>query len=127
MAIVGYIVVDNGVIVHPLGAGLSSAAAHDVMVQNGVMGNALVFIGAVEMVSWIATAEMLQGSGREPGDFGLGLGFLKGKSGTTRLSSTLALAARLASTTTLATRLAPSRARTTRLANITSQHNSSNR
>jgi hypothetical protein len=80
MAIVGYIVVDNGVIVHPLGAGLSSAAAHDVMVQNGVMGNALVFIGAVEMVSWIATAEMLQGSGREPGDFGLGLGFLKGKS-----------------------------------------------
>eukprot|EP00538_Stauroneis_constricta_P009292 CAMPEP_0119564924 /NCGR_PEP_ID=MMETSP1352-20130426/28434_1 /TAXON_ID=265584 /ORGANISM="Stauroneis constricta, Strain CCMP1120" /LENGTH=202 /DNA_ID=CAMNT_0007613739 /DNA_START=25 /DNA_END=633 /DNA_ORIENTATION=+ len=79
-AIVGYIVVDLGVVVHPLGQGLSSAAAHDVLVEKGVMGNMLVWIGALEMVSWIAVAEMLQGSGREAGDFGFGVGFLKGKS-----------------------------------------------
>merc|ERR1712127_1058778 len=66
-------------VVHPLGAGLSSAAAHDVMVQNGVMGNMAVFIGFFEIVSWLAVAEMLQGSGREPGDFGFGTSFLNGK------------------------------------------------
>jgi light-harvesting complex I chlorophyll a/b binding protein 1 len=43
------------------------------------MGNALVWIGGFEIVSWLAVAEMLQGSGRAPGDFGLGVGFLKGK------------------------------------------------
>ncbi|KAL3945887.1 MAG: hypothetical protein SGBAC_000038 [Bacillariaceae sp.] len=80
LAIVGYICVDQGVVLHPLGQGLSSAAAHDVMVQNGVMGNMLVFIGLFEMVSWIAVSEMLQGSGRAPGDFGWGMQFLEGKS-----------------------------------------------
>lgn len=50
------------------------------MVQNGVMGNMLVFIGLFEMVSWIAVSEMLQGSGRAPGDFGWGMQFLEGKS-----------------------------------------------
>ena len=49
------------------------------MVQNGVMGNALVFIGFFEIVSWLAIAEMLQGSGREPGDFGFGTQLLEGK------------------------------------------------
>jgi light-harvesting complex I chlorophyll a/b binding protein 1 len=49
------------------------------MVQNGVMGNALVFIGLFEIVSWLAIAEMLQGSGREPGDFSFGTSFLNGK------------------------------------------------
>jgi hypothetical protein len=80
MAIVGYIAVDMGVIVHPLGQGLTSATAHDVLVEKGVMGNALVWIGFFEIVSWLAIAEMLQGSGRAPGDFGLGLQFLKKKS-----------------------------------------------
>jgi light-harvesting complex I chlorophyll a/b binding protein 1 len=50
------------------------------MVSNGVMGNMLVFIGLFEIVSWLAVSEMLQGSGREPGDFGVGLQWLKGKS-----------------------------------------------
>ena len=49
------------------------------MVANGVMGNALVFIGFFEIVSWLAIAEMLQGSGREPGDFGFGTKLLEGK------------------------------------------------
>lgn len=80
LAIVGYIAVDLGFVVHPLGQGLSSAAAHDALVEKGVMGNALLWICVFEMVSYLAVAEMLQGSGREPGDFGFGKGFLKGKS-----------------------------------------------
>ena len=80
MAIVGYIAVDLGLVVHPLGQGLTSASAHDALVEKGVMGNALLWICVFEMVSYLAVAEMLQGSGREPGDFGFGTGFLKGKS-----------------------------------------------
>uniref|UniRef100_A0A7R9ZRS2 Plastid light harvesting protein n=1 Tax=Craspedostauros australis TaxID=1486917 RepID=A0A7R9ZRS2_9STRA len=80
LAIVGYAIVDAGVVVHPLGQGLSSAAAHTAMVENGVLGNMLVWIGAFEMVSWFAIAEMRQGSGREPGDFGFDpLNFTKNK------------------------------------------------
>lgn len=78
-AAVGYISVDLGIVVHPLGQGLSSAEAHDAMVSNGVMGNALVFIGLAEIVSYLGVAEMLQGSGREPGDFGFGSKYLIGK------------------------------------------------
>jgi light-harvesting complex I chlorophyll a/b binding protein 1 len=79
-AITGYVCVDQGVIFHPLGTGLTSATAHDAMVANGVMGNALVFIGFFEIVGYLGLAEMLQGSGREPGDFGFGSKFLDGKS-----------------------------------------------
>jgi hypothetical protein len=79
-AITGFIAVDLGIVIHPLGKGLSSAAAHNVLAEKGVMGNALVFIGLAEMVSYIGVAEMLQGSGRAPGDFGLGSKFLEGKS-----------------------------------------------
>mmetsp|Transcript_24027 Transcript_24027/g.56710 ORF Transcript_24027/g.56710 Transcript_24027/m.56710 type:complete len:208 (+) Transcript_24027:90-713(+) len=79
LAITGYITVDLGVIVHPFGAGLTSATAHNAMVENGVMGNALVFLGLFEIVSYLGVAEMLQGSGREPGDFGFGTWYLEGK------------------------------------------------
>lgn len=80
MAVVGYAAVDLGLVVHPLGQGLTSATAHDVLCEKGVMGNALVFIGLTEMVSYIAVAEMLQGSGRAPGDFQFGVKFLEKKS-----------------------------------------------
>lgn len=79
LAITGYITVDLGITIHPYGAGLSSAAAHDVLVEKGVMGNLLVFIGLFEIVSYLGVAEMLQGSGREPGDFGIGTWYLDGK------------------------------------------------
>jgi hypothetical protein len=79
-AAAGYIAVDLGFVVHPLGKGVSSAHAHEVMTANGVMGNALVFIGLAEIVSYIGIAEMLQGSGREPGYFGLGTSLLEKKS-----------------------------------------------
>lgn len=79
LAIVGYIATDIGFVVHPLGQGLTSATAHNALVENGVMGNALVFIGLFEMVAYIGVSEMLQGSGREPGYFGWGTDNLKGK------------------------------------------------
>lgn len=80
LAVVGYITVDQGVIFHPYGQGLTSATAHDVLVEKGVMGNALVFIGFAELVGYIALSETLQGSGRAAGDFGFGTQFLEGKS-----------------------------------------------
>ena len=79
LAITGWITVDCGVIIHPYGQGLTSATAHDVLVEKGGMGNALVFIGLFEIVSYLGVAEMLQGSGREPGDFGFGSWYLEGK------------------------------------------------
>lgn len=79
LAVVGFIAVDLGLVLHPYGQGLTSATAHDVLVEKGVMGNALVFIGFFELVGYIAVAEMLQGSGREPGDFSFGKQVLNGK------------------------------------------------
>mmetsp|Transcript_13920 Transcript_13920/g.18172 ORF Transcript_13920/g.18172 Transcript_13920/m.18172 type:complete len:202 (+) Transcript_13920:162-767(+) len=80
VAAVGYAVTDMGLVLHPLGKGLSSIAAHDALVEKGVMGNALVFIGLAEVVGYLAIAEMLQGSGRAPGDFQFGAKYLDGKS-----------------------------------------------
>lgn len=80
LAVVGFIAVDAGIVVHPYGQGLTSATAHDTLVEKGVMGNALVFICIFELVGYIAVSEMLQGSGREPGYFGFGSKFLEGKS-----------------------------------------------
>ena len=79
LAVVGYITTDLGIILHPLGKGLTSATAHDAMVANGVMGNMLVWLGIAEIVGWLAVSEMLQGSGREPGYFGFGTKFYEGK------------------------------------------------
>jgi Chlorophyll A-B binding protein len=80
LAVVGFITVDQGVIFHPYGQGLTSVTAHDALVEKGVMGNALVFIGIAELVGYIALSETLQGSGREAGDFGFGTQYLAGKS-----------------------------------------------
>jgi light-harvesting complex I chlorophyll a/b binding protein 1 len=84
LAIVGFVVVDLGVRVQPLPEswqGLTAATAHDAMVQYGALGNIALFISVLEMVNWIAVSQMLQGSGREPGDFGFDpMGFLKNKS-----------------------------------------------
>merc|ERR1712008_46050 len=79
----GFVAVDMGFQIYPLPeeyVGVSSINAHDAAWKFGAMGNMLVWIGAFEMVSWIAVQQMLQGSGREAGDFGLDpLGFLNGK------------------------------------------------
>lgn len=71
MAIVGFITVDLGLRIPGYPEGLTSATAHDKMVEFGALGNIALFIGIAEMVSWIGVAQMLQGSGRKPGDFGI--------------------------------------------------------
>lgn len=79
LAWLGFVITDLGFIVHPLGKGLTSVQAHDVLCDQKVMGNALIFVCLAEMVSYIGVSEMLQGSGREPGNFGFGHFYYKGK------------------------------------------------
>jgi Chlorophyll A-B binding protein len=80
LGIVGFITVDLGIVVHPLGKGLSSVAAHDVMAEKGVMGNILIWVCVAECFSYLAVSEMLQGSGREPGYYGFGTKYYEKKS-----------------------------------------------
>uniref|UniRef100_A0A7S1FM28 Plastid light harvesting protein n=1 Tax=Corethron hystrix TaxID=216773 RepID=A0A7S1FM28_9STRA len=84
MAWLGFVTVDMGFRIYPLPEayeGLTSVTAHDALVTNGAMGQLLLFIGLAEMIGWIAIAQMLQGSGREPGDYGLDpLQLIAGKS-----------------------------------------------
>jgi hypothetical protein len=84
LGIVGFVAVDLGARIYPLPPGwegLTAATAHDKMVEFGALGNIALFASIFEMVSYIGVSQMLQGSGREPGDFGFDpLGFLKNKS-----------------------------------------------
>lgn len=82
MAWLGFVAVDLGARVYPLPAeweGLTAATAHDKLAEYGSMGNMLVWFAPLEMVSWLAIASMLQGSGREAGDYGFGHQYLEGK------------------------------------------------
>lgn len=79
MAVVGFIATDIGLILHPLGGGVSAVSAHDVLAEKGVMGNLAWPLGLLEIVSYLAISEMLQGSGRAPGDFQFGVKYLEGK------------------------------------------------
>lgn len=81
LAAVGFIATDVGFVIHPLATpDMTSASAHDAMAAAGVMGNMAWPIAFLEIVSYIGVAEMLQGSGREPGDLGFGSSYLVGKS-----------------------------------------------
>lgn len=83
LAWLGFVTVDMGVRIYPLPPGLeglTSATAHDASVQQGGMAQIFLTIAFLEMGSWLGVAAMLQGSGREPGDFGFDpLGYLKNK------------------------------------------------
>lgn len=79
LAITGFIATDCGFAL-PFATGVSSADAHNFGVESGALGLVGLIIGATEMVSWIAVQEMLQGSGRAPGDFKFGDQLLDGKS-----------------------------------------------
>ncbi len=60
---------------------VSPIEAHDAAVASGSAFQVLTFIVALEFVSYVAVKQMLDGSGREPGDFGFDpLGFYNGKS-----------------------------------------------
>ena len=83
MAVCGFAAVDLGVRVYPLPEGyegLSAITAHDALVKQGGMQQMLLWFSIAEIVDTIAVVQMLNGSGRAPGDFGLDGGLLKGKS-----------------------------------------------
>ena len=84
MAIVGFAAVDLGFRVYPVPEayeGLTSVTAHDALVEQGAMSQLLLWFSFLEVFDTVAVIQMLQGSGREPGDFGLDpVGFLTGKS-----------------------------------------------
>jgi len=84
LATVGWIAVDSGMRVLPIPEGLeglSAATAHDASVAQGGLGQVFGWIAVAEMASWIGVSQMLQGSGREAGDFGFDpLNFIKNKS-----------------------------------------------
>merc|ERR1712228_712538 len=82
LAVVGFGAVDCGLRIYPVPEayeGLTSVTAHDAVVKQGAMGQIFLWIGLAEIVGTVAVIQMLEGSGRQPGDFGLDpLGFLKG-------------------------------------------------
>mmetsp|Transcript_24873 Transcript_24873/g.40504 ORF Transcript_24873/g.40504 Transcript_24873/m.40504 type:complete len:205 (+) Transcript_24873:18-632(+) len=83
LAWLGYVAVDLGLRIpgYPEAmSGATSATVHDAAVEFGALGNIFVFLGLAEMASWIGVSQMLQGSGRAPGDFGFGSAYLVGKS-----------------------------------------------
>lgn len=84
LAIVGFAAVDLGFRIYPTPEayeGLTSVTAHDALVEQGAMGQLLLWISLAEIISSIAVVQMLEGSGRQPGDFGLDpIGFISGVS-----------------------------------------------
>jgi Chlorophyll A-B binding protein len=84
MAIVGFAAVDCGLRIYPVPEayeGLTSVTAHDALVKQGAMGQLLLWFALAEIIDGIAINQMLNGSGRAPGDFGFDVpGFLLGKS-----------------------------------------------
>lgn len=80
----GFISVDLGARIYPFPEayeGLTSVTAHDALVEQGAMSQIFLWCGLAEVISTVAVIQMLEGSGREPGDYGLDpIGFLKGKS-----------------------------------------------
>ena len=83
LAVLGWLAVDAGFhFPYPEYAGLSSLAAHDVMVKSGNMGFLLTVIFVLELLSGAAIYDAAKGSGRAPGDYSfdpLGLGKGTGK------------------------------------------------
>jgi len=84
LAWTGFVSVDMGLRIYPLPeayAGLTSVTAHDALVKYGAMGQIFLWISLAEVIGFISLQQMLEGSGREPGDFGLDpLGFIRDKS-----------------------------------------------
>lgn len=84
LAWLGFVSVDVGFRIYPFPEayeGLTSVTAHDALVEQGAMSQIFLWCGLAEVISTIAVIQMLEGSGREPGDYGLDpIGFLKGKS-----------------------------------------------
>ncbi|CAM9167407.1 unnamed protein product [Discosporangium mesarthrocarpum] len=71
LAIVGWIATDLGFVLPGEMHQVSALEAHDAAVKTGAMAQILLWISAFECVSTVAVIQMLNGSGREAGDFGI--------------------------------------------------------
>lgn len=70
LAVVGFAATDMGLRLPGAMHEVSSVAAHDAAVSTGAMAQILLWISAFECISTVAVVQMLDGSGRAPGDFG---------------------------------------------------------
>lgn len=68
LAFLGFVFTD---FYHLPGFDYSTVDAHDAAVESGAMAQILLWVGLLEVLSGISIYQMLRGSGREPGDFGL--------------------------------------------------------
>lgn len=84
LAWTGFVAVDMGAKIYPFPAayeGLTSVTAHDALVEQGAFGQIFLWITLAEVIGSIALVQMLNGSGRKPGDFGFDpLQLMEGKS-----------------------------------------------
>ena len=84
LAYVGFVAVDCGFKIYPFPEayeGLTSVTAHDALVEQGAMSQIFLWSGLGEVFGLLALVQMLNGSGREAGDYGFDpLGFLTDKS-----------------------------------------------
>jgi hypothetical protein len=74
MAVTGFAAVDIGFHIYPFPEayeGLTSVTAHDALVKQGAMGQMFLWFSLIEIIDSVAIIQMLGGSGRQPGDFGL--------------------------------------------------------
>ncbi|CAM9618580.1 unnamed protein product [Scytosiphon promiscuus] len=70
LAVVGFAATDLGLHLPGAEHAVSSIAAHDAAVATGAMPQILLWVSAFEAISSVAVVQMLEGSGRAPGDFG---------------------------------------------------------
>ena len=84
LAVTGFIAVDCGFRIYPLPEayeGLTAVTAHDALVEQGAMSQIFLWCGLAEIIGSVAVIQMLEGSGRQAGDYGFDpAGFLLGKS-----------------------------------------------
>merc|ERR1719384_1262912 len=83
LAWTGFVAVDLGFRVYPLPPGWEGATAvtaHDATLKTGAMSQIFLWCGLFEILGFLSIFQMMEGSGRKPGDYGLDpLGFLKGR------------------------------------------------
>jgi len=70
LATLGYVATDMGFVLPGETHAVSSLAAHDLQVSAGSMTQLGIWLACIECIGFLAILEMLDGSGRKPGDFG---------------------------------------------------------
>jgi len=71
----GFLITDLGVRLPGEMHNVASIDAHNIAVQDGAMAQILTTVVALEFVSIVAIKQMLDGSGRAPGDYGFDVSF----------------------------------------------------